>query len=40
MVIAILSLSLLALFGYHLWKVRFYKEAINELLHYIDEEEI
>lgn len=38
--IIILSLSVLALLGWHLWKVRYYKEAINELLSYIDEEEI
>ena len=40
MIIGILSFILLAFFIYHLWKVRYYKEAINELLRYIDEEEI
>lgn len=36
----VLGLLLLGLLIYHIKKVRYYKEAINELLVYIEEEEI
>lgn len=35
-----LGLVFCGLIFYHIKKVRYYKEAINELLVYIDEEEI
>ena len=35
-----LGLGLFGFLLYHLRKVKYYKEAINELLWYIDEEEI
>lgn len=38
--IAVLGIIFIGFLGYHIKKTRYYKEAINELLSYIDEEEI
>ena len=36
----ILGIILVGLLIYHIKRTRYYKEAINELLYYIEEEEI